>query len=126
MTEVFKFESFVMCTLNQRKNTKFTRTTLRTLDESQTFSHGLPISLCNAQCTRTHATTCKGLLVRVFQNPASYWETRPGVEQAPRSSPGVKPQTRPSRDAVTTHTTLRSFWFSSHTLTSPNNRAQVL
>lgn len=73
MTEVFKFESFVMCTLNQRQNTKFTRTTLRTLDESQTFSHGLPISLCNAQCTRTHATTCKGLLVRVFQNPASYW-----------------------------------------------------
>lgn len=76
MTEVFKVESFVMCTLNQRKNTKFTRTTLRTLHESQTFSPGLPISLGSIQCTRAHATTCKGLLIRVFQNPASCWGNR--------------------------------------------------
>ena len=73
MTEVFKFESFVMCTLNQRKNTKFTRTTLSTLDESQAFSHGLPSSLCSVRCTRAYATTRKALLIKAFQNPASYW-----------------------------------------------------
>lgn len=69
------FQGWKFCNvhLESKKNTKFIRTTLRTLHESQTFSPGLPISLRSVQCTRAHATTCKGLLIRVFQNPASCW-----------------------------------------------------
>ena len=71
MTEVFKFESFVMCTLNERKNT-FAGITLRTLDEPQTPAPWPPD--LTVQCLM-HQGMChhKGLLVGIFQNPAPYW-----------------------------------------------------
>lgn len=57
MTEVFKFGSFVMCTLNQRKST-FTGIILRTLNELQTLLHGLSILLRNVW---RNWPGCKGL-----------------------------------------------------------------